>query len=412
MIGIVVAAAWIGCSPQEPIADSTADAARLYPDLFALYASEHGVYRGCGPSNGVCHNANEYPNLSSYGSILENVDRGCNLKRDDPTMIHDLCEREGDRLQSGDRSSEIAWIELADAEARRWRVHLREPIAMAGNVEVTRNGETLYWISDYAVTAEPDPADTSGRAVLFTVPAPVMSEEDDDVFDFGALIARSGVLGDPWAIQVGDPNRNGIFGAELGGRIIAPGDPARSYLIARLTDPDAGPLMPRANCCHWTKAALRALYCWVDGLAPDGSNAMGPIDYARCSAGPPVELLYPEPGPGCETAGLCPVEAVIAGDEPTFHNVYARVLVPSCSGAECHASGAASRLDFSSEARAFDALATKVVAGDAEASALYRRISPELCMAPDCATMPLGLPPLPVDRRDLVRAWIEAGAGP
>jgi hypothetical protein len=170
--------------------------------------------------------------------------------------------------------------------------------------------------------------------------------------------------------------------------------------------------MPRANCCHWTKAALRALYCWVDGLEADGSNAMGPIDYAGCSTGPSVELLYPEPGPGCETAGLCPVEALATGDEPTFQNVYARVLVPSCSGAECHASGSPSRLDFSSEARAFDALAAKVVPGDPEASALYRRISPDLCTAPDCATMPLGRPPLAVERRELVRAWIEAGAGP
>jgi hypothetical protein len=398
------------CNASPPLADETSEAARLYPDLFTLYAAEHGVYRGCGPSNGVCHNSNEYPNLSSFGSILENIDRGCNLKREDPSAIHDLCERSGDRLVSGDQSSEIAWIELADAATRRWRVHLREPIAMAGEVEVARDGYTLYYLGDYEVTAESDPDDASGKAVLFTVPAPVASVEEDEL-DFGMLIARSGVLGEPWAIQVGDPNKNGTFGAELGGRIIAPGDPARSYLISRLTDPHAGPLMPRANCCQWTKAALRALYCWIDGLTPDGSNAMAPIDYASCGPGPSVELLYPEPGPACETSGLCPVEAAATGeDDPTFSNVYARVLVPSCSGAECHGSTAPSRLDFSSEAVAFEALAGRVVPGDPDASALYRRLSPELCVAPDCLTMPLGRPVLATDRRALVRAWIELGA--
>jgi hypothetical protein len=211
-------------------------------------------------------------------------------------------------------------------------------------------------------------------------------------------------------IQVGDPNRNGTFGAELGGKIIRPGDPARSYIMSRLLDPDSGPLMPRANCCYWSKPAVRALYCWIEGLASDGGNAFDPIDYGNCSAGPSVELLYPQPGPTCDSMGLCPVEAAPANGDPTFHNVYAQVLVASCSGSGCHGGGVVAGLDFTSEQRAFDSTAHVTVPGNPDASRLYVRIDPAQCEAPSCATMPLDRPPLSEDKRALVRAWIEMGA--
>lgn len=399
-------------SPQPPLVGETAEAARLFPDLFALYAGDPGIYRGCGPSGGVCHNGNEFPNLASLGSIVDNVDRDCNVKRTDPMAIHDLCERVGDRLASGDREAEIAWIELATM--RTWRVHLREPLVIEaqgepnGEIELRRDGQTMHSLVDFGATASIDPADPT--SVLLAIPAPVVEDPEDPPQDFGDLLTRAGVVGDPSAIRAGDPNRNGTFGGELGGRIVKPGDPARSYLLSRLLDPTAGPLMPRANCCQWSKPAVRAMYCWIDGLASDGSNALGPIDYGGCSAGPEVELLYPDPGPGCESMGLCPVEAAPTDAAPTFHNVYARVLVPNCSGASCHGSGPVAGLDFSSEQRAFDSLALTIEPGDSAASRLFSRIDPALCVAPGCATMPLGREPLPANKLDLVRAWIELGA--
>jgi len=397
---------------SKTLEGETAEAAKLYPDLFALYAGDQGIYRGCGPSGGVCHNANEFPNLDSVGSILDNIGRSCNQKRADPSTLNDLCERPGDFLTLGDGKSEIAWIEEADAATRTFRIHLREPVTMGSEVQILRQEATVFFLDYYGTTAAADPGDPSGATVLLTAPPPAMpTEEDDEPFDVGAFLGRAGIPGDPEVIQVGDPNHNGTFGAALGGKIIHPGDPARSYLIARLTDPNAGPLMPRANCCHWSKPALRALYCWVEGLHDDGGNALAPIDYAGCSGGPSVDLLYPDPGPYCEAMGRCPVEVADVGDrDPTFHNVYARILMPTCSGADCHAAGALSGLEMTSEDKAYAGLASRVVPGNPEASLLFQRISPELCVAPDCLTMPLGQAPLPEDERELVRSWIEMGA--
>ena len=128
-----------------------------------------------------------------------------------------------------------------------------------------------------------DPTDAAGTAVIVQLPpAPVPTPMDPEPYDLGAAMSAAlsgaGQHADPTAIQLGDPNRNGTFGRALGGRLIAPGRPERSYLLKRLTDPSAGPIMPRANCCYWTKDSLRAVYCWIAGMRPDGSNATGPID--------------------------------------------------------------------------------------------------------------------------------------
>ena len=76
-------------------------------------------------------------------------------------------------------------------------------------------------------------------------------------------LTRAGIPAERDAVQFGDPNRNGVFGVALGNRLIYAGHPERSYLIRRLTDPSAGPLMPLANCCFWSKESLRALWCWI-----------------------------------------------------------------------------------------------------------------------------------------------------
>lgn len=403
---LVLFAACGADTAARPLEGETAEAARRYPDLFTIYAGDQGIYRGCGPSGGVCHNGNEFPNLASLGSVVDNIDRDCNLKRTDPLAIHDLCERRGDVLSSDAGESEIAWIEVAGS--RTWRVRLREPIALGGAVEIRRGDRTVISLADIGGSAAVDPAEPV--AVILAVPAPTVTDPEDPPEDPGLLLDRAGAPGDPLAVRVGDPNRNGVFGDELGGRIIRPGDPTRSYLLARLLDPDAGPLMPRANCCQWSKPAVRALYCWIEGLAGDGHNALSPIDYQKCSAGPSVELLYPEPGPACEAQGLCPAEAATAGDEPTFHNVYARVLVPACSGSGCHGSEPVGGLDFAGEQRAYDSLAHVVAPGDPARSRLLERLDPARCVAPDCATMPLGRPPLAADKLELVTAWIEQGA--
>src|SRR6185295_19331710 len=163
----------------------------------------------------------------------------------------------------------------------------------------------------------------------------------------------------------------------------------------------------RANCCAWSLAAVRALWCWVDGLDGGGRNAMARIDYDGCRSSPDVRLLYPEPGPACETAGRCPVRVEL-DDNARFPALYTNVLTVRCTGPNCHERGIAG-VDFSSEAHAFETLRGRVVPGDPEASILYQRLTPELCTG-ECKVMPLYRDPLPDDERELVRAWIEAGA--
>jgi hypothetical protein len=260
------------------------------------------------------------------------------------------------------------------------------------------------------VIATVNPADA--HAIDLRLPASPPGTPDPEDPDLGTYLASifsgAGQPGDPMSIQLGDSNRNRVFGAELAGRIIRPGDPARSYLMRRLIDPLAGPLMPRANCCFWSKAALRALQCWIQGLTPDGGNALAPIDYDRCGPAPSVDLLYPEPGPDCEASGLCPVEAGTDGGTG-FAALYADVFVPRCSGSGCHNQLPAGGVDFATEDTAFVSLSARVTPGDPTTSVLYQRLSPALCGDP-CVTMPLGRDPLPADELARVAAWIESGA--
>jgi hypothetical protein len=148
----------------------------------------------------------------------------------------------------------------------------------------------------------------------------------------------------------------------------------------------------------------------VAGLRPDGSNALARIDYEGCPPGPVEDILYPEPGPTCDASGMCPVQPRIQPREATWNAVYRGVLAPRCGGAACHTEQAAGDLDLRSEEAAFKSVAEHVVPNTPARSEIYRRISPDLCRAPECTPMPLRRPPLDPAARDLVRRWIERGA--
>jgi hypothetical protein len=209
-------------------------------------------------------------------------------------------------------------------------------------------------------------------------------------------------------LRGGDTNHNGVFGAQLQGALVVPGDPEASYLIRRLIDPAAGPVMPRANCCGWTKEALRATYCWIAGLTRDGGNALDPIDYDRCPPGPEEAIAYPTPGPRCATAGMCPVQPSIErGGKPTWSAVFA-LLSSRCGGRECHGAGTPNELRVATEATARATLAAFVTPGAPARSELYRRITPNLADASALQRMPLSGKPLTLSERELVRAFIAA----
>jgi hypothetical protein len=397
----------------------------IYPDIAALYGGEHGMYRGCGPNSGVCHNAAEHPNLRTLGALIDQIGAPCNLRRDDPGEIHEWCERAGDLLMVQAEVIELGWIEPAseplpgDTVARTWTLHVREfgPVAdadpaVALMARLDPEGAPQYMHYDLYQEGIATAVERIEPGVWRMTLSPMESDGGPAAELFALELERAGAVGDASAIQLGDPNRSGTYGGDLDNALIVPGAPERSYLIRRLVDPSFGTLMPLANCCYWTRDALRATWCWIAGLEEDGSNAREPIDYARCPSMPAEvdRLVYPTPGDACETSGMCPVRAIDPSEGASGDAVIALVRA-SCAGSTCHVGGSGPRLTIPvDDDAAYAALVAQVVPGDAEASPLYRRISPELCSAPDCARMPLGREPLSEEARALVRAWIEDGA--
>ncbi|HWB82062.1 MAG TPA: hypothetical protein VG755_44170 [Nannocystaceae bacterium] len=417
-----------------------ADAPRLYPDLAALYAGNAGIYRSCAANQGVCHNDKEYPNLATMGSVVAAIGGPCNVTRELASEMHDLCEQKGDMVATGGEQIEIGSIRTPalesmdaslDAEAAfffsqgqsfdqtKFYLRLRKlPTKLGREVSIIRSGDPPATLATMRIVRDAARTKTGKRGQTLVVGLPLfptngnydIPAERDPYRVFARLSPRAARASDPEVVHFGDPNGNGIFGAELGGGLIVPGHPERSYLMKRLTDPTAGPLMPRANCCHWSKAALRGLYCWIAGLEPDGRNAMDPIDYETCPAGPVEDVVYPEAGPGCETSGMCPVAPRVPVMDRSSFAAVMKVLSARCGDAACHGGAAGGAFELGSGAAAYTHVVQHVQSGVPAGSELYRRISPALCKAPDCEPMPLGGPPLPAAEIDIIRQWIARGA--
>ena len=245
-------------------------AAQKFPTLEALYAGDPGMYRTCGPNSGVCHDARQYPNFATLGAIAEAVDQPCNQLRDNPATLDDFCERRGDFLILGTQRLRLGWLE--PGEGRAWTAHLDRAASPDLPARIVRpvDGEDLLIADLSGVEVAPG----GDKSVVLTLP-------DDRLAN---LFAQAGVPSRPDLIQLWDPNGNGIFGADLNAALIRRGAPQRSYLIKRLTDPRAGTLMPLANPCSWDPLAVRALWCWINGLG--GRGAFDAIDYDGCPPGP------------------------------------------------------------------------------------------------------------------------------
>jgi hypothetical protein len=417
-------------TPPAAAARSVApEAARtLYPDLASLYGGDTGIYRTCAANQGVCHNDKEHPNLATLGAVVQTIGAPCNLTKTRPHDVHDLCERPGDKLAIGGEEIEIASFGVPEAdddekekekgdEPEEKLIELRK-LALGAAMEMRlRRAPRKARLGEHVVVKRPTAGGESLDLQKFDVAA-ILREPGR--FSIQTTTGMRGFGGDesnavlasanPLAVHVGDPNEDGVYGADLGGALIVPGRPDRSYILVRLTDPSAGPLMPRANCCSWTKASLRALYCWVAGLRPDGKNALDKIDYDRCPPGPVEDVIYPEPGVACETSGMCPVQPHTQASDATWTAVYENVLAARCGGSACHTEEAASELDLRSKDVAFKSVTEHLVPNAPARSEIYVRVSPDLCKEPSCTPMPLRKPALDAPARDLLRRWIERGA--
>jgi hypothetical protein len=378
----------------------------------------------------VCHNDKEHPNLATLGAVVLTINAPCNVTKGRARDVHDLCERPGDYLAIGGEEIEIASYaspepdpeeegEKDDEDAKLEK--LRRFTGYDPHMEMRlRRAPKKAKLGDHVTVKRPTPRgpidleqlDVAGilrepGKFVITTNRPNGMRGGGFPGGFGEAVLP---FVDPGSVHVADPNENGVYGADLGGALIVPGRPDRSYLLVRLTDPSAGPLMPRANCCTWTKTSLRALYCWVAGLRPDGKNALDPIDYDRCPPGPVEDVVYPEPGVACETSGMCPVQPRAQASDATWTAVYRNVLAARCGGSACHTEQAASDLDLRTEAAAYKSVTEHLVPNSPAKSEIFIRVSPDLCREPGCTPMPLRKPALDAPARDLLRRWIERGA--
>lgn len=265
----IVALLAAGCSggggestppPDHPWVD---EARVQFPTAIELHTKV--IQRSCSPVNGVCHNNKEFPDLHTPGNFVTAVSRPCNVDVEDAESIFDGCEPESDSVRIGSFNAKLSWIAPYD---------------------------------DY----DPDTFEPF-RAIRLSVPA---DRTDDDV---AGAIVRDGneylaihfqlMAGEQEArliqlynlpyqeyqkiatIRGGDPNGNGIFGAEEPWAEVMPGRPDRSYLIGRITATVPGSRMPLAN-QPLSNPEYVALFCWIESIGRH-PRPEDRIDYDHCN---------------------------------------------------------------------------------------------------------------------------------
>jgi hypothetical protein len=202
-------------------------------------------------------------------------------------------------------------------------------------------------------------------------------------------------------LHTGDPNRDGVFGAdEPGYKLIDPGEPETSYLVARLLGIVPGTPMPLAN-QPLSSAEVLAVTCWVEGLSVDeDADVYAPIDYEGCSAA-----------------------ANFGQGDPESGHAFTKDVLPilgRCTGGGCHASSSpAGELDLTAEA-AYDSLmgpsaqdpgTLLVTPGNPTNSYLMMKLWGTGVIGTQMPRNEAGdAEPLPEEELATLEAWIVAGA--
>lgn len=249
-------------APGSTTTGSDAEGDVEYPTFRVLF--DNFLRQGCTPFQNVCHANKERPNLASVEDYLSAFGAPCNEDRleNDPLRVFHRCEPQPDFIifQSpiNGWTTQIGWVDANDTDLV---VSLRAPIpAPDGNFEMA----TIF---DESTGAEYVVGGFVSDNIL-TIPRELLSDAD------ALAIAED--------LVHGDPNRDGILGAEDGMFQLTPGSAADSYLYAVMagTLPDAGG-HPHTGI---ESAELRALGCWIEQVVrPVPSSVDEPIDYDGCS---------------------------------------------------------------------------------------------------------------------------------
>jgi hypothetical protein len=325
------------------------NAASKYPDISTLWNGQ--IVRTCGPNNGVCHHSLQFPDMQTQPGFLATINTRCNQIRSEPNQIDNLCEPVGDTLQIGSFSTEIGNVSptqsgdggiamTADGGLASLMLTIKDPIpkGTSGSMSIVRQIAGLETINIPVLSSAVLSAAAGAQSVTLDY-APLTSKTKapapgGTVATF--LYPSTWSPGNEDQVVMGDPNGDGIFGADLGGALVKPGNPMLSYLFLRLSSPiKVGPgqsltnagvpasneaQMPIANYIYWDlDNSMVALWCWISGLEPDGGNAMAPIDYTNCDVS-----KMPQP-------------VAQSGEATTWSSVYANILQSQC--VTCHHTG-------------------------------------------------------------------------
>lgn len=237
-----------------------------FPDAISLHTEV--IQRSCAPLGGVCHNNKEFPDLHTVGNFISVTGKPCNLDEEDPAQIHDGCEPEGDmlRIPSFDFTARIAFYgpEMYDDFGNVWRdIELTEPATGTGDRIA---GEFLR---DNAVYVDV-PAN-----IIVTAGSKHAQLVDMYYLEYSKYLALYNIVG-------GDPNQNGILGAdELGWAEVVRGQPDRSYLLQRVLGTVPGTRMPLAN-QPLSNPEYVALICWIETMDKNPQPEQR-IDYTHCN---------------------------------------------------------------------------------------------------------------------------------
>jgi hypothetical protein len=247
------------------------DAKKSFPRFLDLHAGV--IARSCSPTPGVCHQSNNYPDMHSAGSFLSLVNAPCNIQIPDPMEGWDSCEVQGDRLNFGQDSSEIAWLEKRGAA--KWHIAFKDAATTSGRVQMSITAPT----GDSVIAPPPE----------WDLGITLTSGSKEGDIDLGPSMPYLADFIDGIMATVvgGDPNRNGVFGGDdpsvPKGALITSGSLERSYLWGRITGTVPGSRMPLAN-KPLANAEYVALACWIEGLdARNAMNAEAAINYDSCS---------------------------------------------------------------------------------------------------------------------------------
>jgi hypothetical protein len=279
---VLIALLLVACG-TEPVSDEAAITPE-YSDVVSLF--DRAIAPTCSLNNGVCHNSNNYPDLHTPAAIIATLDGPCNVELEDPTQVHDVCEPAADHLviASAGIDARIVRARLLDSELAKDAKDLTQitltldpaPMGLTpGAIDtIVKRGELAFSVGEYGAKV----SFVQGGDVTLDLTSSYGEWSAKRFFDVRVYPPT------PLTVHVGDPNGNGVQGAlVMAMPLVAAGDPSRSFMLKRLIDPAFGELMPR-QCRTWNDAANLALACWINGLAPDASNAYEPIDYTACSA--------------------------------------------------------------------------------------------------------------------------------